>query len=164
MKKYLLMLASCLMFVSCQSVSPTISKQPDLASKKTVDIRCTAYTSSEKDHKKYKKLTACGTQLQPGTLATDWSQFPVNTILRINGVLCKVRDYGSFIIKARERSIPTVDVYQPTRKQMNRFGVKYVDNVEIVQFGDYQKSLDILKDRLNYQHCRLMYEQILKKI
>lgn len=161
-KKMYWLLIMVFLFPSCQFAK---SVKTQSCGKNTVAIRTTAYTANEKDHLKYKKKTACGTTLKVNqSIATDWSQFPVGTVLRINNEQRVVDDYGKFIEKADKYPIPTVDIYQPTRKSMNQWGVKFFDNVEIVQMGSFEKSLEILKDRLKYSHCRLMYERILEKI
>lgn len=130
-----------------------------------MSIRTTAYTANEKDHLKYKKKTASGTTLTTNrSVATDWSIIPVGTVLRIDNNEYVVDDYGSFILNAKKLPVPTVDVYQPNRKKMNQWGVRHFDDVEIVQMGSFEKSLEILKDRLRYKHCRVMYEDILKRI
>lgn len=138
-------------------------KKCEYKDSKAVKIRTTAYTSREKDHLKYKKLSATGEQLKSGSCATSWDQFPVGTKLKIEDKIYTVDDYGSAMVFSK-REVPTVDIYQPTRKLMNKWGVKEFENVEVVQNGDYQLSLEILKNRLNFPQCREMYNKILKKI
>jgi 3D (Asp-Asp-Asp) domain-containing protein len=147
---------------SCQSVKEKASNIISKAGNK-VDIRCTAYCAAEKDHRKYKKLTASGTQLKKFDAASDWSQFPVGTKLKINGNIYTITDYGSAMVHSK-RSLPTVDIYQPSRREMNKWGVKEFNGVEIVKEGSYEESLRILKDRLGFVHCREMYQRILRKI
>lgn len=131
--------------------------------KSKISIRTTAYTSAEKDHIKYKKLTALGTQLKKYDAASDWSKFPIGTKLKINHDVYTITDYGSAMVLSRN-PIPTIDIYQPTRCAMNGWGVRNFDDVEILEMGDYQKSLNILKNRLSFRQCRIMYNRILEKM
>ncbi len=131
---------------------------------KFILIRTTAYTESEKDHIKYKNKTAIGTTLKQGVIATDWSIFPVGTKLKIDNNLYEVSDYGSALVKSPDTKIPTVDIYTISKRKMNEWGVRFFDKVEIVEFGSYQESLKILKDRLKYPHCRIMFNRIQEKL
>lgn len=129
-----------------------------------VDIRTTAYTHCESDHLKYGRKTAIGTTLKSKkSIATDWSVFPVGTKLKINENVYEVDDYGSALVKPTDM-IPTVDIYLTSRSQMNKWGVKHFTGVEVVEWGDYEKSAKLLKDRLRYSHCRVMYQRIQSKL
>lgn len=131
---------------------------------KLVDIRTTAYTHGESDHLKYGRKTAIGTTLKSKkSIATDWSVFPVGTKLKINENIYEVDDYGSALVKSLGVT-PTVDIYLPSRSQMNKWGVKHFTGVEVVEWGDYEKSANLLKDRLRYSHCRVMYQRIQQKL
>lgn len=156
----LLILAACLS--SCQSMKKMTTNVTD---KKVVKIRTTAYTTAEKDHKKYKNKDACGKPLKAeSSIATSWDQFPVGTKLKIDGNVYTVTDYGKFILNSGKYPVPTIDVFQPNKSDMKAWGVRYFDDVEIVQMGSYEKSLEILKDRLQFKQCRVMYRRILEKI
>jgi len=128
-----------------------------------VNIRTTAYCSSESDHIKYGNKSALGTTLKKGTIAADISVFPIGTKLKIDNYVYEVSDYGSALVKD-EKSIPTVDIYTVSRSSMNRWGVRYFNNVDVIEWGSYEKSKELLSDRLKYKHCRIMYERIQKKI
>lgn len=158
MKRFLTILFS-LSLCSCQtSNNPFVSKSSILKAKTT------AYTSSEKDHLKYKKKTASGKTLKNNhSIATDWSILPVNTIVKIDKQIYTVEDYGSALVKPKN-DIPVIDIYLPSRTAMNRYGVHWHNNVEIVQWGSFEESLEILKDRLRYEHCRIMYKRIREKM
>lgn len=126
----------------------------------TVNIATTAYTSKERDHLKYGAKNAMGTRLEVGQIATSWDLFPVGTKLKIDNHIYTVTDYGSALVNKTRDGRPIVDIYQPSRSKMNKWGVRYFDDVEVVEWGDYDKSLKLLKDRTKYRHCRHMYEQI----
>ena len=129
----------------------------------SLTIRTTAYTHTESDHLKYKKKNAIGTQLKYGQVrsaAADWSIFPLGTKFRIAGIpaVYVVEDYGSALVGKR-----TIDLYKPSRNAMNAWGVRNV-KIEIVKWGSYQKSLDVLKPRTKYSHVRKMVARLRKKI
>lgn len=156
----LLCLSSLSMIFNC-----SCSIYKSTATKLTiVPIRTTAYTESEKDHLKYRNKTAIGTTLKPGIIATDWSIFPVGTKLKIEGQIYTVEDFGSALVKPVDTVIPTVDVYTISKYKMKEWGVRFFNNVEIVEFGCYQTSLNILKNRLKYKHCRDMFNRIQAKL
>jgi 3D (Asp-Asp-Asp) domain-containing protein len=127
-------------------------------------LKTTAYTHTEADHTRYKKKAATGETLVANhSAAADWSIFPVGTVLRIDNHKYEISDYGSALVK-RSGEIPVVDIYQPSRYAMNKYGSKYVNNVEVVKWGSYQESAEILRARLNYPHCRTMYNRIQTKL
>jgi 3D (Asp-Asp-Asp) domain-containing protein len=144
-----------------------VSPYPYLVSKndhKVKLIKTTAYTEKEADHKKYKKLTANGGTLKSRfSAAADWSIFPVGTVLKINNHNYQVSDYGSALVKPLG-SVPVVDIYQPSKSAMNEWGVRYFDNVEVVEWGNFHESAKILQDRLKYAHCKTMYDRIQPKL
>ena len=109
-------------------------------------VKTTAYTHTEKDHKKYKTASAVGTRLKYGSVrsaAADWSVFPVGTVFRIEGDphLYEVDDYGSALFGTN-----TIDLYKPTKTDMRNWGARNV-NIEVVRWGSFSKSLAIMKDR-----------------
>ncbi|MBL9117259.1 MAG: 3D domain-containing protein [Verrucomicrobiaceae bacterium] len=125
-----------------------------------LSVRTTAYTHSESDHLAYGRQTAIGSQLRYGSIrsaAADWSRFPLGTKFRIRGqptVLYEVDDYGSALVGTN-----TIDLYCPTRGMMNHWGVRNVD-IEVVQWGSYSRSADIMKSRVHYAHVRRMLNDI----
>ncbi len=125
-------------------------------------IRTTAYTHSEADHKRYGRKTALGTTLKYGELrsaAADWSKFPVGTRFRIKGDpnLYQIDDYGGALVGKN-----TIDLYRPTRSSMNRWGVRHVE-IQIVEWGCFQRSLKIMHPRRRFGHVRRMVESIEKR-
>jgi len=129
---------------------------------KKINIRVTAYCPQEKDHIKYKNKSALGTDLVKNhSIAADWSLLPVGTVLRFNNNDYTIEDYGSYIMK--KHSLPTIDLYVSNQREMKNWGVREVE-AEIIKWGDYEKSARILKDRLKYKHCRLMFSKIQEKL
>ena len=151
--KYILL---CLFLASCSAARPVINKPQVLS------VRTTAYTHSESDHVKYGRKNAMGTNLLSGNVrsaAADWSVFPVGTQFRIQGrsELYVIDDYGSALVGTR-----TIDIYQTSRKGMRLWGVRHV-NIEIIKWGSYVKSKQIIMDRTKYPHIRKMLAAINNK-
>ena len=126
-------------------------------------IRTTAYTHTESDHVQYQNKNAMGTNLKYGSVrsaASDWSIFPLGTTFRIAGESClyEIDDYGSALVGKS-----TIDLYKPSRRAMNAWGVRNV-NIEIVKWGSFEESLDVLKSRTRYGHVRRMVARIRQKL
>jgi 3D (Asp-Asp-Asp) domain-containing protein len=123
-------------------------------------VRTTAYCHDEADHIVYGSKNATGSTLRFGNVrsaAADWSRYPVGTLFRITSqpdVTYVVDDYGSALV-----GTGTIDIYKPSRKQMNDWGVRHV-NIEVLQWGSYQRSVAIMKDRMRWPHVRRMVEDI----
>lgn len=133
------------------------------STKRIEKVRTTAYTHTERDHIIYGKMSASGTRLTTGHIrsaAADWSRFPVGTRFRVRetGQIYQVDDYGSALA-----GTSTIDLYTPTRREMNRWGVQFVD-IDILEWGSPQVSLKILKPRSKNSHVRLMIQEIEKSI
>ena len=126
-------------------------------------VRTTAYTSSERDHRKYGKSNACGTPLLYGqqvrSAAADWSFYPIGTTFRIKGTspLYVVDDYGSALA-----GTGTIDLYKPSGKLMNEWGKRNVE-LTVVQWGSFRRSVELLRKRTRYHHCRMMLNNILRQ-
>ncbi len=127
-----------------------------LPSSRIMKVRTTAYTHSESDHIVYGRKNALDTRLSSTrkytSAASDWSRFPVGTTFRIRGMnrTFIIDDYGSALV-----GTDTIDLYQTSRKAMNRWGVQWVE-IEITKWGDYDKSRQILNERKGYSHIRKM--------
>ena len=125
--------------------------------------RTTAYTCSEDDHLIYGSKNAAGTNLRytdrVRSAAADWSFYPVGTTFRIKGLphLYVVDDYGSALT-----GTGTIDIYKPNKQTMNIWGRRNVE-VQIVQWGSFARSAQILSERTGYEHCRKMLANILRQ-
>jgi 3D (Asp-Asp-Asp) domain-containing protein len=123
-------------------------------------VRTTAYTHDESDHIVYGVKNAIGTNLRFGNVrsaAADWSRFPVGTQFRIAGqpgVTYVVDDYGSALV-----GTGTIDLYKPSRSMMDDWGVRHVD-IEVIQWGSYEKSMELMRDRTKWRHVRAMMDGI----
>ena len=134
-----------------------------VATRKIEKVRTTAYTHTERDHVVYGRMSAAGTQLSSGHIrsaAADWSRFPVGTKFRVRetGQVYQVDDYGSALA-----GTSTIDLYTPTRLEMNHWGVQFVD-IDILEWGSPQVSLHILKPRANNSHVRMMIRGLEEKM
>lgn len=123
-------------------------------------VRTTAYTHNESDHIVYGVKNAIGTNLRFGSVrsaAADWSRFPVGTQFRIAGqpgVTYVVDDYGSALV-----GTGTIDLYKPSRSMMDNWGVRHV-NIEVIKWGSYEKSMELMRDRTKWRHVRAMMDGI----
>ncbi len=123
-------------------------------------VRTTAYCHDESDHIVYGVKNAVGTNLKFGSVrsaAADWSRFPVGTKFRIAGqpgVVYEVDDYGSALV-----GTGTIDLYKPSRSMMDEWGVRHVD-IEVIQWGSYERSMQLTRDRTKWRHVRAMMDGI----
>ena len=154
------LLAVALMTFGCATSSRPLAKyEQPIARSPFQTVRTTAYTHTESDHRQYARTTACGTTLRCGKInsaACDWSRWPLGTVFRIQetGELYQVDDYGWALAGTN-----TIDLYKSSRGNMNAWGVRRV-NLEILQWGDADRSLAILRERTKYAHVKLMADEI----
>ncbi|MFM2165868.1 MAG: hypothetical protein RIS79_239 [Verrucomicrobiota bacterium] len=130
----------------------------------TMRVRTTAYTHTESDHIVYGVKNATGTNLRYDTVrsaAADWSRFPVGTrfcIASEPGVIYEVDDYGSALV-----GTGTIDLYKPSRGMMDAWGVRHVE-IQVLQWGSYERSAQLMKDRARWPHVRQMLNSIQTQI
>jgi 3D (Asp-Asp-Asp) domain-containing protein len=126
-------------------------------------VRTTAYTCSEDDHLIYGSRNATGTPLRytnrVRSAAADWSFYPVGTTFRVKGLpyLYVVDDYGSALT-----GTGTIDIYKPNKDIMNLWGRRNVE-INIVQWGSFTRSAEILSQRTKFDHCRQMLANIVRQ-
>jgi len=126
-------------------------------------VRTTAYTCSEADHIQYGSKNAAGTYLRYSdkvrSAAADWSFYPVGTVFRVKGLpqLYVIDDYGAALT-----GTGTIDMYHPTRSMMNQWGRRNVE-ISVVKWGSFERSAEILRDRVKYTHCRQMLSNIVRQ-
>jgi 3D (Asp-Asp-Asp) domain-containing protein len=89
---------------------------------------------------------------QIGSAAADWSRWPAGTVFRLisTGQVYRVEDYG-WALAGRN----TIDLYMPSRSAMNSWGARE-ENIQILQWGDPDKSLGMLQGHQGYRHIRRM--------
>ena len=89
---------------------------------------------------------------QIGSAAADWSRWPAGTVFRLisTGQVYRVDDYG-WALAGRN----TIDLYMPSRSAMNSWGARE-ENIQILQWGDSNRSLGLLQGHQGYRHIRRM--------
>lgn len=119
-------------------------------------VRTTAYSHEENEVGAPWKKNALGTYLKYGNVrsaAADWSKYPVGTKFKIKGLphTYIVDDYGSALVGTN-----TIDIYHPTLGTMRRWGTRKAE-ISVIQWGDWDRTLNILSGRRKYPHTRKMY-------
>ena len=127
---------------------------PDSVSRRIV--RTTAYSHEEKEIGAPWRKNAIGTFLKYGDVrsaAADWSRYPVGTKFKIKGLPYTyiVDDYGSALVGTN-----TIDIYHPNLSSMRRWGTRHAE-ISVIQWGDWDRTLNILAGRTKYPHTRKMY-------
>ena len=99
-----------------------------------------------------KKRVTVMTKPQIGSAAADWSRWPAGTVFRLlsTGQVYRVDDYG-WALAGRN----TIDLYMPTRSAMNSWGARE-ENIQILQWGDPNASLQRLQKHQGHRHIRRM--------
>ena len=125
-------------------------------------VKTTAYSHLEADSLKYGRKNAFGTELRYDNVrsaAADWSVFPVGTLFRITGqpYTYRIDDYGSALVGTR-----TIDIYQPTKAGIKAWGSRMVE-IEILKWGSYSRSREIMAARSKHPHVRAMLTSINRK-
>lgn len=126
-------------------------------------VRTTAYSCAENEVGAIENFNAAGGRLKYGQVrsaAADWSKYPVGTKFKIKGLpyTYVVDDYGSALTNTN-----TIDIYHPTLRKMNKWGSRPVE-IDVIQWGSWERTLTLLKGRRGYWHCRDMYYAAKKKV
>ena len=150
---------AAILLAGCATGRKLPAYEKPLARTPVQQVRTTAYTHTESDHIKHGRKTAAGTVLRRGEVnsaAADWSRWPLGTKFRLaeTGEVFEVDDYGWALAGTN-----TIDIYQPSRAQMNRWGVRRV-TIEILEWGDPERSYSILKPRSRFAHVNRMVRQL----
>ena len=130
---------------------------------KTVPVVATAYGASAKCNSKWAGKNAIGGRLKSGEVtsaAADWSRFPLGTKFRVKetGRVYVVDDYGSAMVGKDK-----VDLFKTNYREVYRWGVRHVQ-LEIIEWGDFAKSLAILKPRSRSRHVKSMVQSLEAKL
>ena len=157
MSRYLPLLLAVICLSGCARSLPPY--EAPIARTRFQTVRTTAYTHSERDHRRYGSCSALGTPLRYDRVhsaAADWARWPAGTVFRIQetGEICKVDDYG-WALAGRN----TIDLYKPSGREMCRWGVRRV-HIEILQWGDPWLSYRKLKPVRDYRHVKWMMKEI----
>jgi len=153
------LLAFALLLAGCCAERPLARWEPPLPRTEFQTVRTTAYFDGERDHRCYTNHNALGCTLQSGALnsaAADWGRWPAGTLFRVmqTGRVYQVDDYGWAIAGTN-----TIDLYMPTRRAMDYWGVRRVD-IQILQWGDPYGSYQTLLPRSHYRHVARMLREL----
>lgn len=144
------------LFASC-AIAPnatTTAAKPGRVQK----VRTTAYTHNEGSGARNavgRRLASAGIK----SAASDWSRFPLGTHFRILGTKDEymIDDYGGALVGTN-----TIDLYQPSRLEVRRWGVRQVD-IEVLHWGSDSESLRILRPRKSTRLARRMIASLESK-
>jgi len=147
------------MMAGCATHKPLPRYEKPIARTEFQTVRTTAYTHTEADHRCYGRSNALGSTLNYGRIksaAADWSRWPAGTVFRVveTGEIYQVDDYG-WALAGRN----TIDLYKPTRNEMNRWGLRVV-TIQVLNWGDVNYSYHVLKPRSRYPHVNRMVREI----
>ena len=145
--------------VACFVVGCATQSNPNLATARRMqNVRTTAYTHSEGSGC-HNALDSRLSALHVMSAASDWSRFPLGTRFRIAGTTDEyiIDDYGTALI-----GTDTIDLYKPSRLDMNRWGVRHID-IEILQWGSEEQSLKVLAPRAGHGCARRMLASLQQK-
>jgi len=151
-----LVIAFAFLGASCACQQKTASTQR--APKRICKVRTTAYTHTEAGGSR----NAIGARLSGKNVvsaAADWSRWPLGTKFRIvdTDEVFQIDDYGSALI-----GTGTIDLYKTNRFAMSKWGVRAVD-IDILQWGSLEKSLEVLAPRKGNHGVRQMIVALSKK-
>ena len=126
-------------------------------------VRATAYYHMQNEPGAPGRYNAAGGILKYGQVrsaAADWSKYPVGTKFRIKGLpyLYVVDDYGSALTGTN-----TIDIFHPTLGGIKRWGLRTIE-IDVVQWGSWDRTLALLKGRQSHWHTREMYAKARSKV
>lgn len=150
--------AFALFGASCASTTRKTADARSAPVRRVHHVRTTAYTHTEAGGSR----NAIGQRLSGRKVmsaAADWSRWPLGTKFRIvdTDEVFQVDDYGAALI-----GTGTIDLYKTNRFAMNRWGVRMVD-IDILEWGSSQKSLEVLAPRKRNPRVRQMIVAISKR-
>jgi len=146
-----------LLAASCALQQPARLSTRAPTSQRVCRVRTTAYTHTEAGGRR----NAIGTRLSGSNVmsaAADWSRWPLGTKFRIvdTDEIFQVEDYGSALIGTQ-----TIDLYKTSRLAMRKWGVRFVD-IDILEWGSTERSLEVLGPRCRNRHVRAMVASLTK--
>ena len=154
----LLRLSTAVVATALLGACASVGKEPTTGSRGArMTVRTTAYHHSEPGG----RANGIGGKLSAAhSAASDWSWMPVGTRFRIisTGEDYLIEDYGSALVGRK-----TIDIYKPTRKAMNAWGMRYVE-IQIIEWGSAAVSLKVLEPRQKYAHVRTMVAGLRKQL
>jgi 3D (Asp-Asp-Asp) domain-containing protein len=112
----------------------------------------TTTTRVTKTTRGVKRAVAVSQPPKIGSAAADWSRWPMGTTFRLlsTGQMYRVEDYG-WALAGRN----TIDLYMANQRDMNSWGARQ-EPIQVLQWGDPQQSLQVLRSHTDYKHIRRM--------
>src|SRR5437868_4581580 len=146
---------ACLIVGCATQSKPTVTSAP----RHIPNVRTTAYTHREGGSGCNNALGCRLSGSHVMSAASDWSHFPLGTRFRIADTKEEyvIDDYGSAMI-----GTDTIDLYKPTRLEMNRWGVRHVD-IDILEWGSEEQSLKVLASRCKHRRVQQLDTALEKK-
>jgi 3D (Asp-Asp-Asp) domain-containing protein len=145
--------------VACFVVGCATKSKPNLAAKQRVhNVRTTAYTHSEGSGC-HNALDCRLSASHAMSAASDWSRFPLGTRFQIADTTEEyiIDDYGTALV-----GTDTIDLYKPSRLDMQRWGVRHVD-IDVLEWGSDEQSLKLLAPRTKHRRVRQMVASLQQK-
>lgn len=127
-------------------------------------VRTTSYSHKENEKGAVGRKNCTGGILQYNSkvrsAAADWSVYPIGTKFRVAGLpqIFIIDDIGSALTNTN-----TIDIFHPSLSLMNKWGTRKAE-ITIIEYGDYERSLRLLKVRSRHKHCKRMYTNLQKRI
>jgi 3D (Asp-Asp-Asp) domain-containing protein len=144
----------------CLIVGCATQSKPTLTSGRRIqNVRTTAYTHKEGGSGYHNALDCRLSGQHVMSAASDWSHYPLGTRFRIASTNEEyiIDDYGGALI-----GTDTIDLYKPSRLDMQRWGVRHVD-IDILQWGSEEQSLKVLAPRMKHRCARQMVASLQQK-
>jgi 3D (Asp-Asp-Asp) domain-containing protein len=146
--------------LSCFVVGCATQSKPTLTSGRRIPkVRTTAYTHHEGGSGAHNAIGTYLSGRQVLSAASDWSRYPLGTRFRLVDTSEEyvIDDYGGALV-----GTDTIDLYKPTRSEVGKWGVRYVD-IDILQWGSEEESLKVLAPRCKHSCVKKMVVALEKK-
>ncbi|MEM1294025.1 MAG: hypothetical protein AAGH89_01595 [Verrucomicrobiota bacterium] len=148
----------------CFSIALWITGCKEIAEIQSMEVETTGYSHTQESQKKWGLVTASGAPLQStkahNSAAADWSRFPVGTVFRLSNYPERfvVEDYGPALVGK-----DVIDIYRSDRESANNWGRQML-TIEILEWGSFERSREILATRLQVPYCKTMHDAIVAKL
>jgi 3D (Asp-Asp-Asp) domain-containing protein len=146
--------------LACLVVGCATQSKPTVTSGQRIPkVRTTAYTHHEGGSGAHNAIGTVLSGRQVLSAASDWSRYPLGTRFRLaeTNEEYVIDDYGNALV-----GTDTIDLYKPSRSEVNKWGVRYVD-IDILQWGSEEESLKVLAPRCRHNCVKRMVVALEKK-
>lgn len=152
------------LMVGCLSAALWTTACKEVAEIQSMEVETTGYSHTQESQKKWGLVTASGAPLQAtkahNSAAADWSRFPAGTVFRLSNHPERfvVEDYGSALVGK-----DVIDIYRSDSESANNWG-RQILTIEVLEWGSFERSRDILATRLQVPYCKTMHDAIVAKL